>query len=81
MNTVATNVRFSVDEYADLKQVAFLTQKSIASIIREAVIHYKAEVTKVGLARKKVLFDSVVGSAVRIDIPVLSLVKEGRKFE
>jgi len=81
MNVVATNVRFPVDEYADLKRLAFLSKKSIASVIREAVTHYKSEASKAGQAKKMALYDSIVESAVQIDVPVLDLVKEGRKFE
>ena len=58
-----------------------ISKKSIASVIREAVTHYKSEASKAGQAKKMALYDSIVESAVQIDVPVLDLVKEGRKFE
>ena len=80
MNYITTNLRFPKDEYEELKRIAFIEKRSIASIIRQATSEYK---NKRLLHKKnwKNLYNSIVKSAVKIDIPVVELVKQGRKFE
>ena len=80
MQTIATNIRFSQDEYEELRQLAFLSRKSIASLVREAINCYKQKVVSTVDARKA-LFSAIVKSAVKIDTSVVDLAREGRKFE
>ncbi|OGM24178.1 hypothetical protein A2627_04780 [Candidatus Woesebacteria bacterium RIFCSPHIGHO2_01_FULL_39_28] len=80
MQLVATNVRFPKDEYFELKKLALVEDRSIASLIREATRHYKEQ----KLASKETqrnLFRLITNSAVKIDIPVTKLISSGRKFE
>lgn len=78
MNTIATNVRFPADEYQELKLLAFAQKQSTASLIRQAVAIYKKQ--KLSVKLQISLAEKLKTMAVRIDIPVLELVEEGRRF-
>lgn len=78
MNTVATNIRFPADEYEEIKLLAFMQGQSVAQVIRNAVKTYKRE--KIGTKKQISLAERMKKVAVKIDIPVLDLVHEGRKF-
>lgn len=79
MNVIATNVRFPAAEYKDLRTLAFLEGKSIAFLIREAVRAYREQ--RLTSKSQISLVDQFKRDAVKIDVPVLELVKSGRKFE
>lgn len=80
MNTVATNIRFTIDEYEDLRQLAYLSKLSVAEIIRRSIVHYKESVVS-SSSDRKLLFDRIVTSSVKTGISTPELVKQGRKFE
>lgn len=79
MNTIATNIRFPQDEYEELKLLAFSEKKSVAAVIREAIVAYKKK--KFQVKSKISLSEKFHKLAVTMDIPVANLVREGRKFE
>lgn len=79
MNTIATNVRFPTDEYKELKLLAFAREQSTASLIRQAVSFYTKQ--KLSVKLQVSLAEKLKGVAVKINVPVLELVKDGRKFE
>mgnify|MGYP003395228072 CR=1 FL=1 len=78
MNTVATNVRFPEDDYKELRLLAFAQGQSTASLIRQAVSSYKKQKLLVKLQIS--LAERLKKVSVKIKIPVLELVREGRKF-
>lgn len=78
MNIIATNVRFPADEYRDLKLLAFAQGQSTASLIRQAVSFYKKQ--KLSAKLRISLAERLRGVSVKIDVPVVELVREGRKF-
>lgn len=80
MQIVATNVRFPMPEYTELKELAFVEKKSIAALIRDAVRQYKEKNTKTAQNRLN-LFGLMVRSRVKIRVPTTRLVVQGRKFE
>lgn len=77
MQTVATNIRFPKDEYNELKLLAFSEGKSTASVIRDAIFHYKR--VKLGTKTKISMLEKLRKLSVRIDVPVIDLVREGRR--
>lgn len=79
MNTVATNLRFSKDEYRDLKLLALAEGESVASLVRKAVSMYAKK--KLTTERQISIAEELRKYAVRIDVSVLDLVREGRRFE
>lgn len=80
MTYVSTNLRFPKEEYEEIKRLAFFGNESIASFIRKAAREYKEKKLSSGKSRKAI-FDLIVKSAVRIDVPVAKLIQEGRRFE
>ena len=80
MQTVATNIRFSLPEYRGIKRLALAERRSVASLIREALREYKKTYAKSARDGKK-LFQKLISAAVAIDIPTTMLVSETRKFE
>lgn len=79
MNTVATNLRFPADEYREIKLLALSEGKSTAALIRHAVSLYKRK--KLTSSVQINLAEQFRKSAIKINISVLDLIKEGRKFE
>lgn len=79
MNTIATNLRFPVDEYNKIKLLAFSEGKSTAALIRHAVSLYGNR--KLTSSVQINMAEKFKKSAVKINIPALDLIKEGRKFE
>lgn len=80
MNYVTTNLRFPKDEYEDLKNIAFLQKRSIASLIRDAVRNYRK--TRYNTRSQKMkLYHLMAKSRIKIKTSTLELVKMGRKFE
>ncbi len=79
MNTIATNIRFPADEYRELKLLAFAQNQSTASLIRQAVSFYKKQ--KLSAKLQISLAERLKKISLKIDVPVLELVKEGRRFE
>ncbi|MEK7565526.1 MAG: ribbon-helix-helix protein, CopG family [Patescibacteria group bacterium] len=79
MNTIATNVRFPEDDYKELRLLAFAQGQSTASLIRQAVSFYKNR--KMSTKLQISLAERLRKVSVKINIPVLELVREGRKFE
>ena len=80
MNTIATNIRFSKDDYEELRQLAFLSKVSIASLVRDSIKHYKKSLTASKLTRRT-LFSKIVDSSVKINTSITNIAQEGRKFE
>jgi len=80
MNTIATNIRFTRDEYEDLRQLAYLSRTSVAEIVRKSIAHYKNSVVT-SVSDRKLLFDKIIGSSVKIRTSTTDLSKQGRKFE
>jgi len=80
MQTIATNIRFDKDEYNEIKTLSQSNGESVASFVREAIRSYKKNYLKSKEKRRR-LFDLIVKSSVKIDVPVVDLVHEGRKFE
>lgn len=78
MNTIATNIRFPADEYEDIRLLAFAQGQSTASLIRQAVSFYKKQ--KLSTKLRISLVERLKSVSVKIDVPVMELVKEGRKF-
>lgn len=78
MVSIATNIRFPIDEYQELKLLAFSRGESLAKLIREAASWYKKE--KFGIKERVSLAEKLKKLSVKINIPVIDLVKEGRKF-
>lgn len=78
MNTIATNVRFPANEYEDIKLLAFAQGQSTASLIRQAVSFYKKQ--KFSAKLRISLADRLSKISVKIDVPVVELIREGRKF-
>lgn len=80
MKYVTTNLRFPKDEYEELKNIAFLQKRSIASLIREAVRNYKK--TRYNTRSQKMkLYSLMAKSRIKIKTSTDELVKAGRKFE
>jgi len=79
MNTVATNVRFSQDEYSSVKALAQASGKSVAAVIREALKFYQRQAHVVESSDD--LIRRMEKVSVKIDVPVIDLVREGRKFD
>lgn len=79
MNTIATNVRFPADEYKELKLLAFAQEQSTASLIRQAVSFYTRQ--KLSVKLQISLAEKLKKFAIKIDVPALELVKDGRRFE
>ncbi len=79
MNTIATNLRFPVDEYRKIKLLALTEGKSTAALIRHAVLLYNSK--KLTSSVQINLAEQFRKSAIKIDISVLDLIKSGRKFE
>lgn len=77
MQTVATNIRFPADEYQQLRTLAFLGKKPISKLIRDSVRMYKTQVSSIGKKRMD-LFRLMVKSRVKIDVPTLELISDGR---
>lgn len=80
MNYVTTNLRFPKEEYEELKRLAFISNKSIAEIIRLASREYRKR-RSFTIKDKMKLFNQMAKSRIKIDISTVDLVKEGRKFE
>ncbi len=78
MNIVATNLRFPADEYQEIKLLALSEGKSIAAFVRQAVSLYKKR--KFTSSVQINLAERLKKVAVKINVPVLDLVKEGRRF-
>jgi len=79
MNVIATNLRFPTDEYGQIKLLALAEGKSIAALVREAVRRYKEQ--KLTSRFQVDLAEKFRKMAVKIDVPVTELVRQGRKFE
>lgn len=79
MNIVATNIRFSKDDYEEIKKLAFFSRTSVASIIRKSVYFYRESL--ISKSDRKKLFDKIVNSSVKLKTSTVDLVKAGRKFE
>ena len=79
MQTIATNIRFSTEDYQALRELAFLKKRSIARIVRDAVSQYRLSKTANTGARLD-LFHLMVKSRIKIDVPTLDLITEGRKI-
>lgn len=81
MKMVATNVRFPKEDYEELRALAYQENVSVASLINAAVREYKFK--KLALSRKSrlKLFEKMRKSRIKINVPTVELVKEGRKFE
>jgi len=80
MNYVTTNLRFSKDEYEELRNLAFVEKRSIAKIIRDAVREYRKSKLSTH-AQKMKLYNLMAKSRIKINTSTVELVKEGRKFE
>ncbi len=78
MNIVATNIRFPRDEYRELKLLALSEGKSAAGIIREAVKRYKDQ--KFNSRVKLDLAEQARKLSVKIDVPVIDLVRQDRRY-
>lgn len=78
MNTIATNLRFPADEYREIKLLALSEGKSTAALIRHAVSLYKSK--KLTSSVQINMAEQFRKSAVKINISVRDLIKEGRKF-
>ncbi|MEK7154961.1 MAG: hypothetical protein AAB697_02440 [Patescibacteria group bacterium] len=79
MQTVATNIRFPADEYQQLRTLAFLEKRPISQLIRDSVRIYKAQASSVGNKRMD-LFRLMIKSRVKINVPTLQLVADGRRI-
>lgn len=79
MQLVATNVRFSKDEYISIKKLAFAKNKSMAQFIREATRFYRRQELSNKQNRQQLL-QAITQAAVDIDVPVTELVHADRKF-
>ena len=79
MNTIATNIRFPADEYRQLKLLAFAQDQSTASLIRQAVSFYTKQKLVVKLQIS--LAEKLKKFSVKINVPALELIKDGRRFE
>lgn len=78
MNLIATNVRFSPDDYQILRGLAFRQKQSIARIIRDAIRQYHN--SKIATKKNRLgLFRLMVNSRIKIDTPTTELVNEGRR--
>lgn len=79
MQTIATNIRFSPEDYQILKELAFYEKRSIARIVRDAISTYRQ--TKIAANKNRLdLFRLMVKSRIKIDTPTLDLIVEGRKI-
>lgn len=79
MNTIATNLRFPADEYHEIKLLALSEGKSTSALIRYAVSLYKRK--KLTSSVRINMAEQFKKYAVKINISVVDLIKEGRKFE
>ncbi|MBI2326629.1 hypothetical protein HYU91_04565 [Candidatus Collierbacteria bacterium] len=79
MQTVATNIRFSPEDYQALRELAFLKKRSIARIVRDAVSQYRLSKTT-AIKDRLDLFRLMVKSRIKIDVPTPDLIAEGRKI-
>jgi len=79
MQTVATNIRFPADEYQQLKTLAFLEKRPISELIRDSVRRYKTRASSVDSKRMN-LFRLMVKSRIKINVPTLQLVTDGRRI-
>ena len=79
MQTIATNIRFPADEYQQLRTLAFLERRPISQLIRDSVRIYKAQASSVGNKRMD-LFRLMIKSRVKINVPTLQLVADGRRI-
>jgi len=79
MQTVATNIRFPVDEYQQLRTLAFLERRSISKLIRDSVKIYKSQVSTTSNNKKLNLFRLMVKSRTKINVPTSQLVADGRQ--
>ena len=79
MQTIATNIRFPADEYQQLRTLAFLEKRPISQLIRDSVRIYKAQASSVGNKRMD-LFRLMIKSRVKINVPTLQLVADGRRI-
>lgn len=79
MNTIATNVRFPADDYRELKLLAFAQEQSTASLIRQAVAFYTKQ--KLVVKLQVSLAEKLKKFSIKINVPTLELVKDGRRFE
>ena len=80
MNYVTTNLRFSKEDYEELRNIAFTEKRSIASVIRDAVRKYKKNINNTRSQKMK-LYKLMADSRIKIKTSTVELVKEGRKFE
>lgn len=78
-NIIATNLRFPVNEYKEIKLLAFSENRSVSALVRHAVSLYKKQ--RLTSSAKVKLAERFKKATIRIDTPVLDLVKVGRKFE
>lgn len=79
MQTIATNIRFSPEDYQILKELAFYEKRSIARVVRDAISTYRQ--TKIAANKNRLdLFRLMVKSRIKIDTPTLDLIVEGRKI-
>lgn len=78
MQTIATNIRFSPEDYQILKELAFYEKRSIARVVRDAVHTYRQ--TRIATDKNRLdLFRLMVKSRIKIDSPTIDLIAEGRK--
>ena len=75
MKQVTTNIRLPQDEYQELKRLALTEGKSLASMVREATQEYKVNKLRSPKSRQA-LFNLIVKSSVKIDIPVTELIHQ-----
>lgn len=79
MQTIATNIRFSPEDYQTLRELAFQERRSIARIVRDAVKQYRH--SKIAAKKERLdLFRLMVRSRLKIDVPTRELIAEGRKI-
>lgn len=79
MQTIATNIRFSPEDYQILRELAFQEKRSIARVVRDAIHTYRSSKTSIQKDRLD-LFRLMVKSRIKIDIPTPDLIAEGRKI-
>ena len=79
MQTIATNIRFSPEDYRILKELAFHENRSIAKIIRDAIHTYRQSKTTTKNNRLD-LYRLMVKSRIKVDASTLDLITEDRKI-
>lgn len=79
MSTIATNIRFSPEDYRILKELAFHENRSIARVVKDAIHTYRLSKTTANSDRLD-LFRLMVKSRINIDTSTLDLIADGRKI-